>query len=76
MKKITIYTTSTCPYCQMAKEYLKQEKLAYTEVDISKNPDKAQEMIQKSKQMGVPVLVIGKTIIVGFDKEAIKKALK
>jgi glutaredoxin-like YruB-family protein len=74
--KVIVYSTPTCPYCQSAKEFLKANKVDYKEVDVSKDQDKAQEMIEKSGQMGVPVLDIGGTIIVGFDKEAIKKALK
>ncbi len=74
--KVTIYSTPTCPYCHAAKEFLKENKIPFQDIDVSKNQDKAQEMIEKSGQMGVPVLDINGTIIVGYDKEAIKKALK
>lgn len=73
---VIVYSTPTCPYCQAAKEYLKENKVAYKNIDVSKDQDAAQEMIEKSGQMGVPVIDIGGEIIVGFDKEAIKKALK
>jgi len=74
--KVLIYSTPTCPYCTMAKEFLKENKVPYKEFDVSKDRDKAQEMIEKSGQMGVPVIDISGTIIVGFDKEKMKKALK
>ena len=74
--KVIVYSTPTCPYCNAAKEYLKENKIEFEDVDVSKNQDRAQEMIEKSGQMGVPVLDINGTIIVGYDKEAIKKALK
>ncbi len=74
--KVIVYSTPTCPYCHAAKEFLKENKIAFEDVDVSKNQDRAQEMIEKSGQMGVPVLDINGTIIVGYDREAIKKALK
>ncbi len=60
----------------MAKEFLKEQKVKYEEYDVSKDQKRANEMIEKSGQMGVPVIEIGDTIIVGFDKESMKKALK
>ncbi|OGY41097.1 MAG: NrdH-redoxin [Candidatus Buchananbacteria bacterium RBG_13_36_9] len=73
-KKIIIYTTPTCPYCHQAKEYLDSKKIKYTNLDAS-DPKNAQKMIDKSGQMGVPVLDIEGKIIVGFDKAAIDKEL-
>ena len=73
--KATIYSTPTCPYCRQAKDFLKQNKIEYTEIDVATNEAKAQEMIEKSGQMGVPVIDIDGKIIVGFDKAEIKKAL-
>jgi len=60
----------------MAKDFLKDHKIKFQDVDVSKDNKAAQNMIKKSGQMGVPVIEIGKEIIVGFDQEAIKKALK
>jgi glutaredoxin-like YruB-family protein len=74
--KVIVYSTPTCPYCHAAKDFLKENKVDFQDIDVSKDQGKAQEMIEKSGQMGVPVLDIGGTIIVGYDKEAIKKALK
>ncbi len=74
--KVKVYSTPTCPYCKAAKEYLTEHKITYEDIDVSKDQAAANEMIEKSGQMGVPVIEIGNTIIVGFDREAIKKALK
>lgn len=74
-KKVTVYSTSTCPYCIRTKQFLKDNDIEFEDVDVSDDQEKAQEMIQKSGQMGVPVLDIDGEIILGFDKEAIKKAL-
>ncbi len=74
MKKITIYSTPTCPFCHQAKEYLDSQKIAYTDLDVT-DAKNAQIMIDKSGQMGVPVLDIEGKIIVGFDKAAIDKEL-
>ena len=72
---VKVYATSTCPYCRMAKEFLKEKKTAFTEIDVGADPAGAQEMIKISGQMGVPLIVINGEIIVGFDRPAIEKAL-
>lgn len=74
--KVTVYTTTTCPYCDMAKRYLKENKIEFKEVNVQNDPKAATEMVEKSGQMGVPVLDINGQIIIGFDKDAINKALK
>lgn len=73
--KVIVYSTSTCPYCKMAKEYLKEKGVKYDEYDVSEDQEKSEEMVKKSGQMGVPVLDINGTIIVGFVKEKIDSAL-
>lgn len=75
MKSIKIYSTPTCVYCKMAKEYFKSKNIAYTEVNVAENEAELNEMVQKSGQMGVPVIDIGGTIMVGFNKPEIEKAL-
>lgn len=75
MAKIIVYSTPTCPYCMMLKEFLKENKIKFIDIDVSNDQEKAMEMVQKSAQMGVPVIDIDGKIIVGFDKDAIKKAL-
>jgi len=74
-KNVMVYSTPTCPYCIRAKEYLKQANIPFKDIDVSANEEAGEEMIKKSGQMGVPVLDIEGQIIVGFDREAIKKAL-
>ncbi|MDD2751846.1 MAG: glutaredoxin family protein [Candidatus Omnitrophica bacterium] len=75
MKQVKIYSTATCPYCIRAKQFLKDSNIAFEDVDVSSDQAAAEEMVQKSGQMGVPVLDIDGEIIVGFDKEKIKSAL-
>lgn len=75
-KTVKVYSTPTCPYCHRAKQFLKENNIEFEDIDISANQEKAQEMIQKSGQMGVPVLDIDGHIIVGFDKTAIQGALQ
>ena len=74
--KVKIYTTTTCPYCHMVMEFFKENKVEYEEVNVQEDSDAAKEMVEKSGQMGVPVIMIGDEIIVGFDKEKLKAALK
>ena len=76
MTKVIVYSTPTCPYCFQVKDFLKEHKILFEDVDVSKHQDCAQEMIEKSGQMGVPVIDINGTIIVGFDRNAMKKVLK
>ncbi len=74
-KKITVYSTPTCPYCIRAKQFLREQNVLFEDVDVSTNGQAAEAMIQKSGQMGVPVLDIDGEIIVGFDKAKITQAL-
>ena len=74
--KVKVYSTQTCPFCDKAKDFLKEYKIKFEEIDVSRNHEAAMEMIKKSGQMGVPVIEIGKEVIPGFDEDAIKKALK
>lgn len=74
-KDVKVYSTPTCPYCLRAKQFLKENNIEFDDIDVSADQQKANEMIEKSGQMGVPVLEIDGEIIVGFDKPAINKAL-
>lgn len=74
-KKVRVYSTSTCPYCIRAKQFLKDNNIEFEDIDVSIDQQKTQEMVDKTGQMGVPVLDIDGEIIVGFDKDAISKAL-
>ena len=73
---VKIYTTNHCPYCVMAKEFFKKNDVAYTEINVEEDEAAAEEMIEKSGQMGVPVIDVNGEIIVGFNRPAIEKALK
>ncbi|HWH16150.1 MAG TPA: glutaredoxin domain-containing protein [Candidatus Paceibacterota bacterium] len=74
-KTVTIYTTPTCHFCQMSKEYFKEHNVTYTEHNVATDMEKRQEMIEKSGQMGVPVVFIGDEMIVGFDKRRFDELL-
>lgn len=71
MKKVIIYSTPVCTYCHMAKEFFKEKGVEYVEHDVSTDLAARKDMIDKSQQMGVPVIDIEGKIIVGFDKEEI-----
>ena len=76
MNQIIIYSTPSCPYCDMVKDYLKNKDIEFTEIDVAADQSKAKEMIEISGQMGVPVIKIGSEIIIGFDKAKIDAVLK
>ena len=73
---VTIYTTPTCVWCARTKEFFKENKVEYNEIDVSQDQEKAQEMIQKSGQMVVPVIDVDGEIIVGFDEARLTDLLK
>ena len=74
-KKVTVYSTTTCPFCIRAKQFLKEGAVSFEDIDVSVDHEAAEEMIKRSGQMGVPVIDIEGELIVGFDKEKIKKVL-
>ncbi|NLM11206.1 MAG: NrdH-redoxin [Clostridiaceae bacterium] len=73
--KVTVYSTPTCPYCVMAKDYLSEKNIPFEDVDVSADPARAREMIQKSGQRGVPVIDIDGNIIIGFDRSRIDELI-
>ena len=73
---VTVYTTPTCSFCNKVKKYLKQNRVTFKEHNIAKDKRKADEMVKKSGQMGVPVLDVHGKIIVGFDVQKIEQALR
>ena len=75
MNPVTIYSTPTCTYCKAAKEYFAKNNVAYTEYNVASDEERRKEMVDKTGQLGVPVIVIGDKVIVGFDQEAIAAAL-
>lgn len=72
---VKIYSTPTCHWCVKVKDFLNEHKVKFENIDVSKSQKAAQEMIKKSGQRGVPVVEIGKKIIVGFDEAEIREAL-
>ncbi len=74
-KPVKIYSTPTCPYCLRAKAYLKEKDISFEDIDVSVNQEAADEMIKISGQMGVPVIVVGDEIMVGFDKNKLEELL-
>jgi glutaredoxin-like YruB-family protein len=76
MANIIIYSTPSCVYCKMAKQYFKENNLAYTEHNVQDDMQAQQEMIAKSQQLGVPVIDVDGEIFVGFDKKGLAEVLK
>ena len=74
-KNVKVYSTSTCHFCIRAKQFLEDNNIEFENIDISTNPEKAQEMVKKTGQMGVPVLDIEGELIIGFDKDKITQVL-
>ncbi len=74
-KKVVIYSTPTCPYCHRVKEYLSRKGIPYTDINVAQDREKAKEMIQKSGQMGVPVITIDNEVVVGFNQTLLDKLL-
>jgi len=72
---VKIYTTTHCTYCHMAKEFFKKNHVKYTEVNVEDDEKAAEEMIERSGQMGVPVIDVDGKIIVGFNRPELEKAL-
>lgn len=76
MPKVVVYSTQTCSWCFKLKDWLKEHKIKFEDVDVSHNREKAEEMVRKSGQMGVPVAEIDGEIIIGFNEEKLRKILK
>jgi glutaredoxin-like YruB-family protein len=75
MANVIIYTTPTCVYCKLTKEFFKKHNVEYTEKDVAGDAVAREEMMQKSSQMAVPVIDIDSEIVVGFDKERLSELL-
>ncbi len=74
-KKVIIYSTPTCPYCKRAKDYLFQKGIPYVDYNVAENREATKEMIQKSGQMGVPVIIVDDEIVVGFNQAKLDELL-
>lgn len=75
MKDVVIYSTPTCHFCHAAKEFFTENDIKFTDHDVQDDMEARQEMIEKSGQMGVPVIMIGDEIVVGFDENALREKL-
>ncbi len=74
--KVIVYSTSTCPWCTVVKNFLKENKIDFLEKNVGQDRNAAQEMIEKSGQMGVPVIDINGSIVIGFNEQKIRHLLK
>lgn len=75
MKKVSIYTTPTCQYCKMTKDFFKEKNVEFEEFNVAEDAAKRTEMIEKSGQMGVPVIDVEGELIVGFNKDKLTELL-
>ncbi len=75
MANVSIYTTSTCAYCKLTKDFFKKNNIQYQEYNVATDAKARDEMIEKSGQLGVPVTIIDSQIVVGFDQERLSKLL-
>lgn len=75
MPKVIIYSTSSCPYCHMVKDYLIDKKVEFVDYNVGEDRMRAEEMVKKSGQMGVPVVDINGEIVVGFNRSEIDRLL-
>ena len=76
MKKVTIYSTPTCHFCNMAKDYFKEHNVQYDAFDVASDADKRKEMMDKSGQLGVPVIIIDDQVVVGFNRPKLAQLLE
>lgn len=75
MSNVTVYTSPTCAYCHMLREYLQDNQVEYEEIDVTQNQEAARQMVAETGQMGVPVTNIDGTYIIGFAKDSIAEKL-
>lgn len=73
--KVIVFSTPTCSFCTQAKRYFKEKNVRFTDVDVSRDQSAARDMMRRTGQMGVPVILINNTAIVGFDKIKINQML-
>ena len=76
MKKVAIYTTPTCTYCKSAKALFAEHNVKFDEYNVASDLEKRTEMIEKSGQMGVPVITVGDDVMVGYDRDTLLEALE
>ncbi|NCN52533.1 glutaredoxin family protein [Candidatus Parcubacteria bacterium] len=76
METVTIYSTPTCHFCHAAKEFFKENNVAFEDINVAEDAAKRQEMVELTGQLGVPVIRIGDDVIVGFDEAKLRELLK
>ena len=74
-KNVTVYSTPTCPYCVRVKEYLTKKGVVYRDLNVAVDRAAAHEMVQKSGQMGVPVIVVDDKVVIGFNQRELERLL-
>ena len=74
--KVIVYSADACPYCHMVKDWLKVNNIEFEDVNIQEDQEKAKEMVEKSGQMGVPVIDVDGKIVIGFNKEKLKELVE
>ncbi len=75
MKNVTIYSSPTCHYCHLAKDFFAKNNITFTDKDVSSDTAARDEMVEKSGQLGVPVIFIDEEMTIGFDEASLKKSL-
>jgi len=75
MANVTIYSTPSCTYCHLAKQFFTENNVEYTEVDVAADAEKRTEMIEKTGQMGVPVIEVDDQVVVGFEEAKVREML-
>jgi glutaredoxin 3 len=75
MSRVVLFSTSTCSWCRRAKRYFRENRVPFKEINVERDPDVARDIVRKTGQTGVPVIKIGSSWIVGFDRERIEKEL-
>ena len=75
MKNVTIYSTPTCHFCHAAKDFFNSNNITFTDYDVSADAEKRKEMMEKSGQMGTPVIFVDDELVIGFDEARLKTLL-
>lgn len=76
MKNVTIYSTQTCHFCHMTKDFFKENNITFTDLDVTSDEKNKKEMLERSGQMSVPVIFVGDDMVVGFNESKLKELLE
>ena len=75
-KKVEIYSTPSCHFCHMAKDWLNEKQIPFVDYNVGEDKEKRKEMVEMTGQLGVPVIKIGDEIMIGFNQEQMAKILE